>query len=122
MVRILIVDDTEVFREALREIFEDRGYTIVGEASNGAEAVEKFKELRPDITTLDITMPIMDGIEALKKIIELDPAARVIMLSSSAQKSRVSEAFVLGAYEFIPKPFNREKVIEVVSSIVSGIE
>lgn len=121
MVKILIVDDSEFFRETLRDIFESEGYTIAGEAQDGAEAVEKYKELRPDITTLDVTMPVMDGIEALKKILEFDLDAKVIMVSSSAQSGKVSQALIVGAYEFLPKPFDKDRLLEVVADIVSGL-
>ena len=119
MVRILVVDDSEYFRETLKDSFELEGYVIAGEAADGEEAVEKYKELRPDITTLDITMPVMDGIEALKKILEFDPDAKVIMVSSSAQSSKVTQALILGAYEFLPKPFDNDRLLEVVADIIS---
>lgn len=121
MVRILVVDDSEFFRETLKDIFEEKGYMVAGEAADGAEGVRKFRELRPDITTLDITMPVMDGIEALKEILAFDPDAKVIMASSSAQSSKVNEAMILGAYEFLPKPFDRDKLLAVVSEIITGI-
>ena len=120
MARILIVDDSEFFRETMREILEEQGYTIAGEARDGAEGFEKFKELRPDVTTMDITMPVMDGLEALGKILEYDPDAKVIMASSSAQHKKVSEALILGAYEFLPKPFDKDKLLAVISEIVTG--
>ena len=120
MVRILVVDDSEYFRETMKEIFELEGYTIAGEAADGEEAVKKYKELRPDITTLDVTMPVMDGIEALKKILEFDPGAKVIMVSSSAQNSKVTQALILGAYEFLPKPFDDDRLLEVVADILSA--
>ena len=121
MVKILIVDDSEFFRETLKDIFISAGHTVVGEASDGAEGLEKFKKLHPDITTMDITMPVMDGIDALTKILEFDPDAKVIMASSSAQNSKVSEALIIGAYEFLPKPFDKDKLLEVVSDILSGL-
>lgn len=120
MVKILIVDDSEFFRETMKDMLEEQGYVIVGEACDGAEGFEKFKELRPDITTLDITMPVMDGIEALEKILEYDPEAKVIMASASAQNKKVSEALIMGAYEFLPKPFDKERLLEVISGIVTG--
>ena len=121
MVKILVVDDSEYFREVIKEILIREGYTIIGEASDGAEAVEKFKALRPDITTLDVTMPGMDGLEALKRILEFDLDAKVIMVSSSAQHNKVSQALIVGAYEFLPKPFDEDKLLEVVADIVSGL-
>lgn len=120
MARMLIVDDSEYFREAIIEILEGEGHTIVGQAENGIEAFEKYISLRPDIITMDVTMPVMDGIEALKSIIAHDPAAKVIMVSSSALNNKVSEALIIGAYDFLPKPFDKTKLIEIVSEIVSS--
>ena len=94
MARILIVDDSSIYRSNMRDILESGGHTIAGEARNGAEGVEKYKELRPEITTLDITMPVKDGLEALKEIMEFDPDAKVIMVSATAQQSNISEALI----------------------------
>ena len=121
MARILIVDDSEFFRETLREIFEQEGHAVAGEAENGAEGFELYKELRPDLTTMDITMPVMDGIEALRLILAYDPEAKVIMASSSAQNNKVSESLILGAYEFLPKPFDRNRLLEVVAEVLEEI-
>ena len=122
MARVLIVDDSEVFRYKIRMLLEEEGHTIVGEASNGAEGFESYKELRPDVTTMDVTMPIMDGIEALKQIMQFDPSAKVIMVAASAQENKISEAFILGAFDFLPKPFDMERVSEIVARIMSGME
>jgi two-component system chemotaxis response regulator CheY len=121
MARILIVDDSEYFRETLIDFFMDAGHTVAGEAKDGAEGFEMYKSLRPDLTTMDITMPVMDGIEALRKIIEFDPEARVIMASASAQSPKVNEALILGAYEFMPKPFDNDKLLEVITEILEDI-
>ncbi|MCL1827887.1 MAG: response regulator [Oscillospiraceae bacterium] len=122
MARFLIIDDSELSRFIVREALEEAGHTIVGDASDGAEGFEKFKELRPDITTLDITMPVMDGIETLERILEIDPNAKVIMLSASAQNSKISEALILGAFEFLQKPFEKELLLQIVSDILSGAQ
>ena len=90
------------------------GHEVVGEAGNGAEAIERFQELKPEVTTLDITMPEKDGLAALKEIIELDPSARVIMCSALGQESKVLESIKLGAKDFVVKPFQAERVLEAV--------
>jgi two-component system chemotaxis response regulator CheY len=121
MARILIVDDSEYFRETLIEFIKFTGHTVAGEAENGAEGLELYKQLRPDLTTMDITMPVMDGIEALRRIIAFDPEARVIMASASAQNRKVNEALILGAYEFLPKPFDKERLLEVITEILADV-
>lgn len=117
MARILITDDSETIREVMKNIFLDSGHTIVGEAANGLEGVEKFTELRPDITTLDIAMPVMDGMEALDKIREIDPDAKIIMVSSASQNGNIPKSLIGGACEFIEKPFSREELLKVISKI-----
>lgn len=121
MARILLVDDSELSRLVVREAFEKAGHTVVGEASDGAEGFEKYKELRPDITTMDITMPVMDGLSALKEIIEFDSGARVIMMSSAAQSSKIAEALIVGAYEFMPKPFDKAKLAEMIDYVTADL-
>lgn len=121
MARILIVDDSEYFREIIHEILSAEGHTIVGQAENGADAVAQYLALRPDITTMDVTMPVMDGIEALRKIIENDPDANVVMVSSSALSNKVSEALIIGAYAFLPKPFDKEKLVEVIAELAEAL-
>lgn len=105
-------------RHMLREIFERNEFCVVGEASNGKEAVKKYEELTPDITTLDITMPGMDGIQALKAIMEIDPAAKVVMVSAMGSKSDIIKAVKAGAKNFVIKPFEEQKVIDAVKSII----
>ena len=119
MARILVVDDSSTYRINMREILESVGHTIVGEAVNGVEAVEKYKELNPDITTMDISMPIKRGLDALKEIIEFDPDAKVIMISAAAQQKTISEAFIHGAYDFFPKPLVPKQIIHVLDNINS---
>ncbi len=112
--RILLVDDAMIIRMILRKILTEAGFEIAGEASNGAEAIRKYQELRPDLVTMDITMPEMGGIKALKSIREIDPNAQVIICSAMGQKSLIIEAMEAGAVNFLAKPFDEEKVIETV--------
>jgi two-component system chemotaxis response regulator CheY len=112
--RILIVDDAAFMRMMIKEILTKHGYEVVGEAVNGVQAVEKYQELKPDLVTLDITMPEMDGIEALKRIRQIDPQAKVIMCSAMGQQAMVIDAIQAGAKDFIVKPFQAERVIEAV--------
>ncbi|MDE6641645.1 MAG: response regulator [Acetatifactor sp.] len=112
--RILIVDDAMFMRGVLRGILERSGYEVVGEASNGIEAIEKYKELKPDLVTMDITMPDMTGLVAVKAIKEIDSNARVIMCSAMGQNAMVVEALKNGALDFIIKPFQASAVLEAL--------
>lgn len=112
---VLIVDDAVFMRMMLKDILEKNGYVVAGEAQNGLEAIEAYKRLKPDIVTMDITMPEMNGIEALKGIMKTDPQAKVVMCSSMGQESIVMETIQLGAEDFIVKPFNGERVVEAIS-------
>lgn len=112
--RILIVDDALFMRNMLKNILEEHGYTVVGEATNGVEAFAKYQELSPDLVTLDITMPDMTGLDALKAITALDPDAKVIMCSAMGQNSMVMEAIQNGAMDFLIKPFTPSKVMEAL--------
>lgn len=112
--KVLIVDDAAFMRMMIKEILTKNGYTVVGEASDGAQAVEKYKELGPDLVTMDITMPEMDGIAALKEIKKLDPSARVIMCSAMGQQAMVIDAIQAGAKDFIVKPFQADRVLEAI--------
>lgn len=114
MAKILIVDDSRTSRKILRGILEGAGYEIVGEATNGEEGVKLYEELQPDVVTLDITMPVMDGIEALKNIMEKNSKAKVIMVTAAGQKGNVVEALKLGAFEFISKPFEEDIILSVL--------
>lgn len=122
MAEILIVDDSEMFREIIKDIFEKAGETVVGMAANGVEGVEMFMKLRPDITTMDITMPEMGGVEALRRIMEEDPDAKVIMVSSAGQEDKVNEAMILGACAFLQKPYELDKVLEAVLDVLRDIQ
>jgi len=117
--RVLIVDDAAFMRMMLKDILAKNGYEIVGEAENGAIGVEKFKELKPDLVTMDITMPEMDGISAVKKIKSMDVNARVVMCSAMGQQAMVIDAIQAGARDFIVKPFQPERVLEAVQKALS---
>jgi two-component system chemotaxis response regulator CheY len=112
--RIMIVDDAAFMRMMLKDILSKNGYEVVGEAENGAIAVDKYNELRPDLITMDITMPEMDGISAVKKIKSMDANARVVMCSAMGQQAMVIDAIQAGARDFIVKPFQAERVLEAV--------
>ena len=115
---ILICDDAAFMRMMIKDILTKNGYTVVGEAENGAKAVEKYAELKPDLVLMDITMPEMDGIQALKKIKEADPSATVIMCSAMGQQAMVIESIQSGAKDFIVKPFQADRVHEAVRKVV----
>ena len=115
---ILICDDAAFMRMMIKDILTKNGYNVVGEAENGARAVEKYAELKPDLVLMDITMPEMDGIQALKKIKESDPSALVIMCSAMGQQAMVIEAIQSGAKDFIVKPFQAERVLEAVKKVI----
>lgn len=117
MKKILIVDDAAFMRLSLKNMLESNGFNIVGEASNGAEGISMYKELLPDVVTMDITMPEVDGLTALKEIKALHPEAKVIMVSAMGQESFVREAIVLGAKSFIVKPFKEEHIIKLLNQI-----
>ena len=114
MARVLVVDDAVFMRRMVSDALSQGGHEVIGEAANGAEAIERFQELRPEVTTLDITMPELDGISALKKILEIDPAARVVMCSALGQESKVLESIKAGAKDFVVKPFQKERVLDAV--------
>ncbi len=116
--RILICDDAAFMRMMIKDILTKGGYEIAGEAENGKIAVEKYAELKPDLVLMDITMPEMDGIQALKKIKEADPSAVVAMCSAMGQQAMVIEAIQSGAKDFIVKPFQADRVLEAVKKIV----
>jgi two-component system, chemotaxis family, chemotaxis protein CheY len=111
MARILVADDASFMRMMIREIVEEEGYEVVGEASDGTEAVDLYRELLPDIVTMDIVMPRQSGIDAVRGIIELDPSACIVMCSALGQESLVSESLQAGARDFIVKPFKPESVL-----------
>ena len=120
--RVLIVDDAMFMRMMLKDILSKNGYEVVGEAANGKEAIDKYIELRPDLVLLDITMPEMDGIEALKKIKMIEPKAKIIMCSAMGQQNMVIEAIQNGAIDFIVKPFQQNRVLESLEKLTSGLK
>ncbi len=115
---ILICDDAAFMRMMIKDILTKNGYNVAGEAENGARAVEQYNTLKPDLVLMDITMPEMDGIQALKKIRENDSSAKVIMCSAMGQQAMVIESIQSGARDFIVKPFQADRVIEAVKKVV----
>lgn len=113
-VRIMIVDGAAFTRMMLKDIFTNNGFEVVGEAGNGNEAVKKYQELKPDVITMDITMPELDGIAALKQIRAIDPEAKIIMCTALGQQNVVVEAVCAGAKDFVVKPFDPERIVESV--------
>ncbi|MDR3602980.1 MAG: response regulator [Desulfosporosinus sp.] len=112
---IMIVDDAAFMRMMLKDILTKNGFTVIGEAENGAVALKKYMELQPDLTIMDITMPEMDGLQAVKEIRKRNPKARIIMCSAMGQQSMVIEAIQSGARDFVVKPFQAERVIEAIT-------
>ena len=120
--KILIVDDSGMSRSMLRNILERAGYSIVCEAANGEDAVSSFEEFSPDLVTLDITMPKMDGLEALTHILELNADAKVIMITAAGQQDKLIKALKVGAKRFISKPFNEEEILKNVNDVLNGVD
>lgn len=118
MKRVMVCDDAAFMRMMIKDILTKNGYNVVGEAENGAKAVEKYQELKPDLVLMDITMPEMDGIQALKAIKAADPSATVIMCSAMGQQAMVIESIQSGAKDFIVKPFQQDRVLEAVRKVV----
>ncbi|NLP37625.1 MAG: response regulator [Firmicutes bacterium] len=118
MTRVLVVDDAAFMRMAIKNMLENNGMEVVGEAENGAVAVEKYAELKPDLVTLDITMPVMNGLDALKAIMKLDPNAKVVMVSAMGQEAMVKDAIMSGAKSFIIKPFKQDHVMKTLNKIL----
>ncbi|HMN99430.1 MAG TPA: response regulator [Miltoncostaeaceae bacterium] len=119
MPSVLIADDAAFMRMMLKNVLTEAGYEVVGEAENGAVAVSRYRELNPDLTTMDITMPEMDGLAALKEIRAGDPSARVVMCSAMGQQSMVIESIQAGAKDFIVKPFQPDRVLEAVQKALA---
>lgn len=117
MKTVLICDDSAFMRTMLAMVLKNASYHVVGEAGNGVQAVARYKELNPDIVTMDITMPEMDGIEALKEIRKLNPNATVVMCSAMGQQAMVIEAIQAGAKDFVVKPFNNDRVVEALRKL-----
>ena len=116
--RVLVVDDSMFIAKQLGQIFSSEGFEVAGTAAYGAQGVDKYKELRPDLVTMDITMPVMDGVSALEKILEFDKSARVIMVSALGKEDVVKKSLLMGAKSYIVKPLDRKKVLERVISVL----
>ena len=117
MATVLIVDDAAFMRISIKNMLTKNGYEVIGEAENGAIAVDMYKDLSPDIVTMDITMPEMTGLEALKEITKLDPQSNVVMVSAMGQEAMVRDAIVSGAKGFIVKPFKEEGIIAAIKKL-----
>ena len=117
MATVLIVDDAAFMRISIKNMLTKNGYEVVGEAENGLIAIELYKELRPDIVTMDITMPEMSGLDALKEIQKMDPQAKIVMVSAMGQEAMVREAIVSGAKGFIVKPFKEDGIIAALKKL-----
>ncbi len=115
---VLVVDDSIFVIKQITQILTSEGFNVVGTAEDGQEAITKYRELKPDIVTMDITMPKMDGVTALEKIIESDPGARVVMISALGKQEMVKRSLMLGAKNYIVKPLDRKKVLERINSIL----
>jgi len=119
MKKVLIVDDAAFMRMALKSMLVKNGFEVVAEAENGAVGVQKYMECHPDIVTMDITMPTMDGISALREIKAYDPNAKVVMVSALGQEPYIKAAIMLGAKYFIVKPFKEDNVVEILNKVLS---
>jgi two-component system, chemotaxis family, chemotaxis protein CheY len=119
MARVLVVDDAAFMRKMVSDALTKGGHEVVGEAGNGVEAISQFQALKPDLMTLDITMPEKDGLAALADIMAADPSAKVVMCSALGQESKVLEAIKLGAKDFVVKPFQADRVIEAVGKALA---
>lgn len=115
----MIVDDADFMRLVLRDVLEKNGYEIAAEAKDGKEAIEKYMESHPDLVLLDVTMPVMDGLTALREIKKSDPAAKVIMVSSMSQKAVVLETIRAGAVTFVAKPFDAESLLHIIGAALA---
>jgi two-component system chemotaxis response regulator CheY len=114
MARIMVVDDAAVMRMSIIQILKEAGHEIVGEASNGREALEMYARLKPDLVTLDVTMPLMDGIDCVRELCRMDPKAKVIICSAMGQQALVLEAIAAGAKDFVVKPFFKDRLLSAI--------
>jgi len=117
--RVLIVDDAAFMRMMIKNIISKNGYEVVGEAENGQAAVELYKQHKPDLVTMDITMPEMNGIEGVKAIRSIDPGANIIMCSAMGQQAMVMEAIQAGAKDFIVKPFQQDRILQAIERVLT---
>jgi two-component system chemotaxis response regulator CheY len=119
MARVLIVDDAAFMRKMLGDVLAKGGHEVIGEGANGAEAITQYQALRPDIMTLDITMPEKDGLAALREILTLEPGAKIVMCSALGQESKVLEAIKCGAKDFVVKPFQPDRVLDAIGKALA---
>ncbi|MFJ7826541.1 response regulator [Psychrobacillus sp. NPDC096623] len=119
MSTVLVVDDAVFMRTTIKRILENHQFVIVGEASNGLEAVEQYKSLLPDVVTMDVTMPGMNGIEAVKRIIAEFPNAKIVMVTALGQQKLIVDALESGAKDFITKPFDPDQIVQVLQNVTS---
>lgn len=119
MAKVLIIDDASFMRLSLKSMLERNGFEVVGEAENGEIGVVKYKEVKPDIVTMDVTMPKMDGVQTLKLIREYDPKARVVMVTAMGQEQIVKQAVLSGAKSFIVKPFKEDRLVETLKKVLA---
>jgi two-component system chemotaxis response regulator CheY len=117
MKTVLIVDDAAFMRVSIKNTLAKNGFSVIGEAENGRVGLQKYKDLKPDVVTMDITMPEMDGLESLKEILAFDPGANVIMITAMGQESMVREAILLGAKGFIVKPFKESTILSALTGV-----
>lgn len=117
MKKVLIVDDAAFMRVSIKNMLTKNGYEVIGEAENGKVGLQKYQELGPDVVTMDITMPEMDGLTSLKKILEVDPGANIVMISAMGQESMVREAVLSGAKGFIVKPFKEDVIVAALNNL-----
>jgi two-component system chemotaxis response regulator CheY len=121
MPRVLIVDDALIMRRLIADVARQAGWEVAGEASNGQDAVEQFRTLRPDLTTLDMVMPLMGGLEALRQIRAIDPEARVVMVTAVDQREALLESIREGALDFVVKPFDRDRILGVLQKVQAAL-
>ncbi len=120
--RLLVIDDAAIIREIIKDVASDAGWTIVGEAANGRQGIDRYQELKPDAVTLDLVMPEYDGLYALRGIIAANPNAKVLVVSALEQKSILKEAFKAGATDFLVKPFDKSVLVDTLAQIVPNAE
>ena len=120
MANIIVVDDSLFMRQILKELITGMGHVIIGEAEDGYEAVMRYSELRPDMITMDINMPKMSGVTALKEILKIDPKAKVLICSALGQQSMITEAIRAGAKDFVVKPIQNERVVKAIQNVLEG--
>lgn len=119
MAKVLIIDDASFMRLSLKSMLESNGFEVAGEAEDGEKGLLKYKEVNPDIVTMDVTMPKMDGVETLKQIIQYDPKAKIIMVTAMGQEQIVKKAVLSGAKSFIVKPFKEERLVETLNKVLA---